>query len=126
MIESASYYYDERVRLDPDKLTALYVQLGAAGAENVVCRAMEELAIRMADLPGLLRSGDYVKLGKTARSLVGIADQIGMGSLARVARDVSDCAHREDLPALAATLARLGRIGDRSLAAIWDMRDMSV
>ena len=36
----------ENVRLDPDKLGELYSQLGEAGAEDVVCRAIEELAVR--------------------------------------------------------------------------------
>ncbi|MBM7067149.1 hypothetical protein [Actibacterium sp. 188UL27-1] len=117
---------DETVRLDPDKLGTLYYQLGEAGAETVVCRAMEELAIRLHDLPRLLAEGDIDRLGKVARSLVGIAEQIGMMTLARVALDVSRCAGRGDDPALGATLARLQRIGDRSLTAIWDMQDMTV
>jgi hypothetical protein len=55
--------------------------------------------------------------------MVAIADQIGMASLARVARDVSSCAVRVDAAALGATLARLERIADVSLMAIWDMQD---
>ena len=34
----------ETVHVDQDKLGALYTQLGEASAEDVVCRAMEELA----------------------------------------------------------------------------------
>ena len=36
----------ETVRLDRDRLGALYRQLGEDGAEDVVCRAIEELATR--------------------------------------------------------------------------------
>lgn len=126
MTEPAILLHEEVVRLDPDRIGALYNQLGDVGAENVVCRAMEELAIRMSDLPPLLRKNDLTQLAKIARSLVGIAEQIGMMTLARVARDVATCAHNGDLAALGATMARLSRIGDRSLAAVWDMQDMSV
>lgn len=36
----------EQVSMDHDRLGALYVQLGEAAAEDVVCRALEELAQR--------------------------------------------------------------------------------
>ncbi|MEL6519533.1 MAG: hypothetical protein AAFQ66_01120 [Pseudomonadota bacterium] len=123
---TASIPMDETVRLDPDKLGALYFQLGETGAETVVCRAMEELAIRLKELSNLMAGDDFERMAKISRSLVGIAEQIGMTTLARVARDVSLCASRRDGPALAATLARLERIGDRSLTAIWDLQDLTV
>jgi hypothetical protein len=53
-----------------------------------------------------------------------LADKIGMVTLARVAQDVGLCAGRSDAAALAATLARLTRIGDRSLSAVWDLQDV--
>ena len=37
----------EQVRVDQERLGILYDQLGETGAEDVVCRAMEELALRM-------------------------------------------------------------------------------
>ena len=72
----------ENVIVDQDRLGALYAQLGEAGAEDVVCRALEELA------------------------------------------DVSHCIDRRDITALAATLSRLIRVGERSLTAIWDLQDI--
>ena len=62
----------------------------------------------------------------SARSLTGIADQIGMNDLSRVAGDVTRCIDARDAVALAATLSRLQRIGERSLTAIWDMQDVPV
>jgi hypothetical protein len=126
MSELSNIPINEPVRLDPDRLGTLYFKLGESGADNVICRAMEELAVRLNDMPKMKREGDLPRLAKTARSLVGIADQIGMSSLARVAGDVAHCANNNDHAALGATLARLQRIGDRSLSAIWDMQDMSV
>jgi hypothetical protein len=38
---------DERVRLDPQRLDTLFDQLGETGAEDIVCRALEELAARL-------------------------------------------------------------------------------
>ncbi|PRY20751.1 hypothetical protein CLV78_112125 [Aliiruegeria haliotis] len=126
MAHIATLCHDEQVRLDSSKLQALYSQLGAAGAENVICRAMEELAVRLSDLAPLHRAGRHGELAKMSHSLVGIADQVGMATLAQVSSDVCDCASQQDPVAIAATLCRLERIGDKSLTAIWDMRDLSI
>lgn len=116
---------DEPANLDHDQLGALYAQLGALGAEDVVRRAMEELALRLNHAERLYRQNDLPNLRKSTRSLVAIAEQIGMQKLARVAQDVSGCIDHCDDVALASTLARLLRVGERSLTAIWDMQDLS-
>ena len=46
--------------------------------------------------------------------------------LARVAEDVIETIDARDLPAVSATLARLLRIGERSLTAIWDLQDITI
>lgn len=117
---------EEAVRLDPDRLGALYSQMGEAGAEDVICRAMEELAIRMGQCERHYRQNQWAELRKCARSLVAIADQMGMNMLSRVALDVTAAVDHKDWVATAATLSRLLRIGERSLTAIWDLQDMSV
>lgn len=117
---------DETVRLNPDKLGELYRQLGDAGAEDVVCRAIEELAVRLSQCERAWRAGKYAELSKCARSLIAIADQIGMTALARVADDVGQALRSGDQSAVAATLYRLIRIGEKSLTAVWDQRDLSL
>jgi hypothetical protein len=117
---------EEPVRLDPDRLGALYSQLGEVGAEDVICRAMEELAVRMAHCERLHRQSNWLELRKSARSLVAIADQIGMHMLSRVATDVTMAIDVNNTVAIASTLARLLRIGERSLTAIWDSQDLSL
>ncbi|MCB1342365.1 MAG: hypothetical protein KDK24_15115 [Pseudooceanicola sp.] len=116
----------ESVRLDPDRLHTLYIQLGESGAEDVVCRAIEELAVRLTHCERLWREQSPAGLRKSARSLIAIADQIGMTTLARVARDVTTAIDTGDEIATGATLFRLIRIGERSLTAVWDMQDISV
>ena len=111
--------------LDQDRLGTLYDQLGEAGAESVVCRAMEELAARLAQCNMLWHRKHLDHLRKNARSLIAIADQIGMHRLAHVARDVTSCIDTADEIALAATLSRMMRIGERSLTAIWSMQDFN-
>lgn len=116
----------ESVRLDPERLGGLYRQLGDAGAEDVVCRAIEELAVRLSHCERHWRQGDWRSLRKCARSLIAIAEQIGMVALARVARSVTDAVDNGDQVATSAVLFRLIRVGERSLTEVWDLQDMSI
>nr|WP_169796033.1 hypothetical protein [Ruegeria marisrubri] len=116
----------ESVRLDADRLGALVGQLGDRNAEEVVCRAIEELAVRLSNCDRMWRRQDWVGLRKSARSLVAIAEQIGMSALARVANDVTGAVDSGDHVAASATLFRLIRVGERSLAAVWDQQDLSI
>lgn len=116
----------ESVRLDADRLGALVCQLGDRSAEDVVCRAIEELAVRLSNCDRMWRRQDWTELRKSARSLVAIAEQIGMSALARVANDVTDAVDSGDHVAASATLFRLIRVGERSLTAVWDQQDLSI
>jgi len=122
----AMLVFDETVRLDSDRLAELYEQLGQNGAQDVVCRAMEELSIRLARIDESFRAYKLATLHKSVKGLIGIAEQVGMQRLADVARDVCNCAAATDPVALGATMARLQRIGDVSLTAVWDLQGMSV
>ncbi|MDZ7711227.1 MAG: hypothetical protein U5K36_15100 [Roseovarius sp.] len=113
----------EQVRLDADRLEALYIQLGTRGAEDVVCRALEEIAGRLARAEHDYRAARFTGMRKACRGLVGMADEVGMALMARVARDVTMAIDAGDGTALAATFARLLRIAERSLCEIWDMQD---
>lgn len=112
--------------LDPQKLTDLYTQLGESSAEDVVCRAIEELAVRLTHCERLWRQQDTEQLRKSARSLIAISEQIGMSDMAKIAKDVTDTIDSGDLPAVAATLFRLIRVGESSLTAIWEQQDLSI
>lgn len=116
---------EESIRLEREQLVALYASVGKAQAEEIICRAMEELATRLALMERAHAAGELAALAKGARGLVAIAGQVGMSTLARVAGDVAACAERRDAAALGATLARLMRISDRSLTAIWDTAGIS-
>lgn len=112
--------------MDHDRLGVLYAQLGPSGAEDVVCRALEELALRLTHCETLYRQSDRDGLRKNTRSLIAIADQIGMSALSRAADVVTDCIDQGDEVALAATLSRLIRVGERSLLAVWDIQDINL
>lgn len=126
MAKLAVLRHEEGVRLNPDCLVELYSELGEAGAEKVVCQAMEELSAGLADMQRFAERGDTAALARSARVLIELAEQIGMMTVARVAGDVVEAAAAGDHAGRAATLARLMRIGDRSFNAVCDLRDMTV
>ena len=100
--------------------------MGEAGAEGGVCRAMEEIANRLSLIERCYQQGEMSALWKTSKGLVAIADQVGLRKLARASHAVAQCAKQQDAVALAATVARLVRLGDRSLTAVWDTPELSV
>ena len=126
MVEIVTIQLSEKIQLDQTRLDALYAQLGPSGADTVVCRTMEELAVRMKECEAFWRSASHAQLRKHARSLIAISDQIGMYLLAKVAADVTACIDAQDDIALAATLSRMLRIGERSLSALWAMEDLRI
>lgn len=116
----------EQVCVDQERLALLYTQLGEVGAEDVLCRAMEELALRLSHCKRLHEGQDRAGLRKSVHRLIAIADQIGMALVARVAADVMVCIDDGDDIATAATLSRLIRSGERSLTAIWDLPEITI
>lgn len=116
----------EQPHLEMRQLETLHEMLGPRAAEDVMCRAMEELAVRMGHIEKLFVKGARDEMRKHARALIAIAEQIGMASLARVAQDVVYCIDDCDRVALAATFSRLARVCDASLCAIWEVQDLQI
>ncbi|BDW87204.1 hypothetical protein MACH21_33810 [Roseicyclus marinus] len=115
----------EPARFNPGQLEKLCEKLGDLRAETEVAHALDRLSVLLDDLARCRRSGDHADMGALLAALVHDAQLIGMATLARVGQDVHDCLHSGDPTALAATLARLLRVGDRSIHAIWDLEDVS-
>jgi hypothetical protein len=118
--------HEEGVRLDAARLVALVTQYGDGAAAGVVTRAMEDMADCLAEMEAHYREGETRVICRNARRLSALAADVGMTTLARVAADVNTCAGRGDMVAFGATWARLQRIADRSLSAIWDIQGSAV
>lgn len=118
--------HEEPVRFDSDRLEALCAEHGDDTAEEIIARALEQIAIKLAALEALYQAGDREEMDKLCNSLTRVARQIGMTTLARVARDVQACLRLDNPVNLAAVLHRLMRIGDSSVHAIWSVEDVSV
>ena len=116
---------EEPARFNPERLERLCHEIGEIRAEHEVASALQAINVHLQDL----RGSAPVRVGKdlscAVRGLAVVSDRIGMATLARVARDVLACVERGDPVALAATHARLLRVGERSIHAIWDLEDVS-
>ena len=115
----------EPARFNPSQLELLCDHLGENRAEAEVAHALERIAKSLAEIGPAKRRADRAALENLLAALVGDARLIGMTTLAQAGRHVLDCLDRDDPIALAATLARLERVGDRSIDAIWDLEDLS-
>ena len=116
----------EQAGVDCDWLSYLYRELGDSRADRVVCEAMERLALALAVAGRARKRGDLAEVAAQARVVQVESARIGLPKLSRVAGDVRACAEAAATPALDATLARLGRVGDLSLSTIWDPKDVIV
>lgn len=106
----------ERVRQDAEPIATIYRNLGTSSAEQVVTRALGELALTMAGLAARVRDRDLQDLSRQLRRLQRMSENLGMVSLGLVAGDVRDCLERGDVTAFSAVWARLVRVAERSLA----------
>lgn len=106
----------ERVRQDSEPIATIYRNLGTSSAEQVVTRALGELALTMAGLAAQVRDREMQDLARQLRRLQRMSENLGMTSLGLVAGDVRDCLDRGDVAAFSAVWARLLRIAERSLS----------
>ncbi len=98
----------EPVRVDARRVGDIVNELGESAAQNVIGLALEQLATALTAADTALEAGDLAQAVAHADRLSRLAWQIGLLSLAG-----GD-------GALAAVRARLMRVGNRSLTAIWD------
>lgn len=116
----------ERIRQDGEAIAALYRNLGTTTAEQLVTRALGELALTMSGLAARVRAHDLADVARQLRRLQRMAENLGMISLGTVSGDARHCLEGGDSTAFSAVWARLMRIAERSLTAEKDMADLSV
>jgi hypothetical protein len=115
----------EVVRQDVEAIAAIYRNLGAPTAEKMVTRALGELALTMARLTETVQAQDLRDVADHLVRLSRLADDLGLVSLAAVARDARFCLERADSTGFSAVWARLVRVAERSLSANPGMADLS-
>ena len=85
------------------------------GQSELVCAGLEELSRHLKWLDDDYQSGQLARLETRARSIVMLADQLGLRRVGQVAADVVYCIDDPNEAALAATLSRLLRLMTQAL-----------
>lgn len=113
---------NEIVGLEFERLERIWKRLGPEDGELVLGAAMEDLATLLHEVMLAWEMSDVTAIRMRAFSIQGLGDRLGMPLVSHVASDVIALTtrHTGDAAALAATVARLQRIGEQSLVAIWD------
>ncbi len=107
--------------MDRGRLEALVFNHGPQGAERLMGRTLEDLAIRLNRAERAWRKGQAAGLCRDAAALAQVAEDVGLVGLAQVARAVAGLATTGDSAAIGATVARMMRVGEASLMSAWDL-----
>ena len=114
------------VRQDVEAIAVIYRNLGAPMAEQMVTRALGELALTMAGIAEKVQAQELRDLARQLGRLGRLAADLGLVSLASVSGDAQTCLERADGTAFSAVWARLMRVAERSLSAEVGLADLSV
>lgn len=115
----------ERILQDGEAIVAIYRNLGTSAAEQMVTRALGELALAMAGLVAQVKEHHLTDLARQLKKLQRMAENMGMISLGQVSQDARACLERSDSTAFSAVWARLLRVAERSLAIDKGFADLS-
>lgn len=120
MAEITALAVSETVRVDTRRVADIVGELGEEAALNVIGLALEQLATALTAVDNSISGGDLAQAVAHADRLSRLAWQVGLLSLAGVALDLGSCAESGQTDAMRAVHARLMRVGNHSLTAIWD------
>lgn len=109
--------------MDPVPLRMLFAALADHDAEDIVCRALEDIAVKLDRLQTARSSGAFSDISAPAKRMGAIADQIGLTDVALIARHMATASEMKCGVAVGATLARLERAFDAAVSHVWDFRD---
>lgn len=115
----------DRVRQDSEPIAMMYRTMGTQAAEQVVNRALAELALTMAGLAEQVKRDEVATLARQLRRLQRMAEQLGLVSIGEIAADARNCADMTDPTAFGAVWARLLRVAEASLATEKGLLDQS-
>ncbi|UWQ95752.1 hypothetical protein K3728_00460 [Rhodobacteraceae bacterium M385] len=115
---------EEPARFNPECLEELCLKIGEVRAEAEVALALHRISEALPTLYATCRRSGR-EFVVALEHLCKDAELIGMATLARVAQDVLETFIAGNEVALAATMARLDRVGERSIHAVWDLEDLS-
>lgn len=111
-------------QFDPEPLHRLFAAKEFHVAEEVVCRMLEDIALRLDMLQRGLASTTFEQMHRPARRIGFVARELGLTEVVAAAEHVRTCLDQADGVAVKATMARLERGFDAAVGEIWNFRDL--
>ncbi len=116
----------EALSIDPARLMELRNTGGAGQVDRMLGETLEDLALGLSRIAGAYQQDRFTTITDECVAIGKIAGRIGLDRIARVAFTVAALAKGSDGVALSANLARLMRLGNDALGAIWELQDQIV
>ncbi|WP_193749851.1 hypothetical protein [Shimia sp. SK013] len=114
--------FSEAALVNEDELTRLYIKMDYRKAEQLIIAAIDALSEALAAAEVAYNSNNDQYLMAACRNIARASRRLGLDQLASVARDVRIALHQDDDVAAQATLARMLRLGEPSMRALWDIK----
>ena len=114
----------QSLQFDPEPLQRLFAAKEFHVAEEVVCRMLEDIALRLDMLQRGLASTTFEQMHRPARRIGFVARELGLTEVVAAAEHVRTCLDQADGVAVGATMARLERGFDVAVSEIWNFRDL--
>jgi hypothetical protein len=115
----------ENPQHDIEQIASIYRNLSSAAAEQVVARALGELALSMAALAEDIADHQMGDLLRRLKRLDRMAHNLGLKTLSVVCKDLAICLERSDATGFAAVWARLLRVADCTLTFDQERQDLN-
>ena len=113
-----------QMHFDAAPLSRLFAERDTHEAEEIVCRMLEDIAMRRDMLQRAMAEQKFDTMERPARRIGAIADQMGLTEVAIAVGHVLTCLAQQDGIALDATMARLERGFDVAVSEVWEFRDI--
>ena len=113
----------ESVRVNRRRIKELMLRLGEQAAQDMICSAQDEIAASLDAIQQAMADRDYPSALQQSERIEDLGWQIGLPSLAGVARNLRDCLLRRNETASAAVGTRLLRVGQLSLMKVRQLRE---
>jgi hypothetical protein len=106
-----------------DLIMELLEGMDTTAAEDLIYDTVEDIAVAIGQMNALFAYRNYARLRALAHSVGVNANMLGLIKLDRLTADLIGCLERCDHNAIGALVARIQRVGEASLVAIWEMQD---
>ncbi len=109
------------VGVDYEVISNLKTAVGEARYEELAEQAAFKLADQLGRLERALREADLTMCYRHALNICGVASQMGLIDVARVASDVMTCTRETNMEGLSAVIGRLNRTAEASLFSVFEL-----